>query len=120
MASTIDKVTKVENDARSFGFSYPTVDLIIAQIKDECSEVLEAIHQNESRDRQQEEIGDLIHATMALCFHQGFDIDETVALATNKFEKRMQKLKKLTHEQGLDNLKGQSLETLIALWKQAK
>ena len=120
MSTTLKKVTTIEKDARSFGFCYPSVDLIIDQIKEECDEVLEAIQQKESQERQQEEIGDLIHATMALCFHQGFDIDETVLMATNKFEARMKKLKSFALEQGLENLQGQDLPSLIALWKQAK
>jgi uncharacterized protein YabN with tetrapyrrole methylase and pyrophosphatase domain len=120
MSKTLEAVSHLEDDARGYGFYYPNTELIIKQIKDECDEVLEAIHQNESPERIQEEIGDLIHATMALCHHQGFDIDETILKAANKFSKRMVRLKEAARNEGLDNLHGQPLSDLIRLWKQAK
>ena len=120
MSNVLNKFTAVEKDARSFGFSYPSPDLIIEQIRDECNEVLEAIQHNESTERQQEEIGDLIHAALALCYHQGFDIPETIDKATNKFDARMQRLKSITKEEGLSSLHNQPLSYLIKLWKKAK
>ena len=120
MSKTLETITQVENDARNYGFCYPNIELIIKQIKDECDEVLEAVNHHESPERVQEEIGDLIHATMALCYHQGFDIDETTLKAANKFSKRMLRLKEVARQEGLDNLHGQSLSDLIRLWKQAK
>ena len=120
MSDVLKKLTAVEKDARSFGFSYPSPHLIIDQIRDECNEVLEAIDNKESSERQQEEIGDLIHAALALCFHQGFDIPETIEKATSKFDTRMQRLKTITKDEGLTSLHDQPLSYLIKLWKQAK
>ena len=120
MSKTLETVTHLENDARGYGFYYPNTEMIIKQVKDECDEVLEAINQDESQERVQEEIGDLIHATMALCHHQGFDIDETILKAATKFSKRMVRLKDAASQEGLDNLHGQPLSELIRLWKQAK
>ncbi len=120
MTTAIKNITLAEQDARAYGFSYPTPLSIIEQIHDECTEVLEAINQKESLDRQQEEIGDLIHATIALCFHQGFDIEDTINKASHKFSSRMANLKKITHQEGLSDLNGQSLEYMLKLWQRAK
>ncbi len=120
MPDVIKKLTEAEKDARDFGFSYPSPTLIVAQIKEECDEVLDAVKQNESRDRVQEEIGDLIHAAAALCYHMGFDIHDTIDQAVDKFSSRMTRLKVVTKEEGLSNLVDQELETLIKLWKKAK
>lgn len=120
MSDVINKLTEVEKDARNFGFSYPNPALIIDQIRDECDEVLDAINHNESRARQQEEIGDLIHAATALCYHMGFDINDTINQAVDKFSDRMSRLKVVAKDAGFENLSGQELETLIKLWKKAK
>jgi len=120
MSDILHQFLSVEEDARSFGFSYPSPDLIIEQVKDECTEVLESIQNHESADRQQEEIGDLIHAALALCYHQGFDVAETIDKATRKFDTRVQKLKTIAKDEGLSSLHNQPLSYLVKLWKLAK
>ncbi|MCP8351709.1 MazG nucleotide pyrophosphohydrolase domain-containing protein [Candidatus Synchoanobacter obligatus] len=120
MSDVIMRLVTAEHDARGFGFSYPTVEDVIQQIQDECQEVLDAISQNESVERQQEEIGDLMHAAMALCYHQGYSIDESLSLSLDKFEKRMGALKSIARDKDLASLEGQSLDQMLVLWKQAK
>lgn len=103
MSDLIEEMVKVEADARSFGFSYPDYKEIIKQIQSECAEVAASIEQGESLARQQEEIGDLIHAVIALCYHQGFDVAQTMEQATHKFSNRMTALKQVAKKRGLSN-----------------
>ncbi len=110
----------LEKDAREFGFEWPNQTMIIEQAIDECREIKEAIDHEESRDRIQEEIGDLLHSIISLCDFEGFDVEETLAKVNNKFSKRMQAVKILTHDKGLTNLKGQSFDFMLDLWRQAK
>src|SRR5262245_57172545 len=103
-----------------FGFEWPDEAIIIEQAIDECREIKEAIEKQEDKNRIQEEIGDLIHSAVSLCVFSGFDVEETIAIINNKFGKRMQAIKTLTHELGLANLQGQSFDFLMELWRKAK
>ena len=109
-----------EYAARDFGFDYPNLEMIIDQVQDESKEVLEAVNGSESSERIQEEIGDLIHAAIAVCRFQGYDVSETVKKTALKFESRMANLKRLSQEKGLDDFKGLEVPQMLELWKQAK
>jgi uncharacterized protein YabN with tetrapyrrole methylase and pyrophosphatase domain len=50
----------------------------------------------------------------------GFDINDTINQAVDKFSDRMSRLKVVAKDAGFENLSGQELETLIKLWKKAK
>lgn len=120
MVSIIEKLTILEKQAADKGFIWPDVGMILDQIESECQEIREAIHQKEGQARIQEEIGDLLHAVFSLCVFMKFDGQETLTQATNKFEKRLSTLFKIADEQGYTDLKSESIETLISLWKLAK
>jgi uncharacterized protein YabN with tetrapyrrole methylase and pyrophosphatase domain len=110
----------LEKEACQFGFEWPNETVIIEQVMAECREIKEAIEKKEMPERIQEEIGDLIHSSISLCLFAGFDVDETLNKINHKFGKRMQAIKKLTHELGLENLKGQSFDFMMELWRKAK
>lgn len=93
---------------------------LIEQAVDECREIKDAINQQESRERIQEEIGDLLHSAVSLCVFAGFDVEETLAKVNAKFGERMHAIKLLTHEAGLPNLQGQSFDFMLELWRKAK
>ncbi len=116
----LDSLINLEIEAREFGFDWPDRESIIEQALSECEEIKEAIQNNESKERIQEEIGDLIHTAISLCIFAGFDTKETIAKVTDKFGARMQKVKALTKEKGLLSLKGQSTEFMLELWSNAK
>jgi uncharacterized protein YabN with tetrapyrrole methylase and pyrophosphatase domain len=118
--NSLHDLLSLEKDAREFGFEWPNHSSIIEQAIDECREIKEAIEHQESCDRIQEEIGDLLHSIISLCDFEGFDVDETLAKVNTKFSKRMQAVKILTHDTGLTNLKGQSFEFMLDLWRKAK
>jgi uncharacterized protein YabN with tetrapyrrole methylase and pyrophosphatase domain len=118
--NALNDLLSLEKDAREFGFEWPNEAMIIEQVIDECREIKEAIENQEIRERIQEEIGDLLHSAVSLCEFAGFEIDETLAKVNNKFGKRMRAIKKLTYELGLSNLKGQSIEFMMELWRKAK
>jgi uncharacterized protein YabN with tetrapyrrole methylase and pyrophosphatase domain len=118
--NALHDLTNLENDAREFGFEWPDEAAIIEQAMDECREIKEAIENQEIRERIQEEIGDLLHSAVSLCMFTGFDVDETLRKINIKFGNRMQAMKTLTHEKGLSDLKGQSIEFMLELWRRAK
>jgi len=116
----ISKYVQIEQDARAFGFEWPDINMIFDQIESECEEIKDAIANNESRDRIQEEIGDLIATSIGLCLFAGFDVEETLGKVSKKFGSRMEILKKLTKERGLESLKGKSIDICLELWHEVK
>lgn len=120
MSKELEQLIELENDARNFGFDWPNTELIIEQAIDECREIKEALELQESRERIQEEIGDLLHTAISLCLFSEFDVAQTLAKTNLKFDSRMKAVKALTHELGLKNLEGQSFDFMLSIWKKAK
>lgn len=118
--SALSTLQSLEKNAIDFGFEWPNYKMIIEQALDECREISEAIEMNENPERIQEEIGDLLHSIISLCDFQGFDVESTLEKVNTKFSKRMQAVKLLTKELGLSNLKNQSFDFLLDLWRKAK
>lgn len=116
----LDELIAIETDARTFGFDWPDAMTIVEQAESECLEIREAISQQESMTRIQEEIGDLLHTAISLCLFMGFSPEETLANVNKKFGTRMQKLKKLAVDKGYAHLNGQDFEMMLALWDEAK
>jgi len=120
MSEALNKLIEIEKDAIEFGFEWPNEKAILQQAISECTEIQEAIENNESSDRIQEEIGDLLHAAISLCIFAGFDPEQTLNNLVKKFKTRMDNLKLVTKERKLLTLKGQSTEFMLELWDEAK
>lgn len=118
--TSLQDLILLEQEARSFGFDWPDEDCIIEQAISECDEIRDAIDQQETRERIQEEIGDLLHTAISLCLFSGFSVEETLENVVKKFGHRLKTVQQLTKEHGLDNLHGQSFDFMMELWKKAK
>lgn len=118
--SPLQDLISLELDARAYGFDWPDQGMIIDQAISECEEIREAIALEESDQRIQEEIGDLLHTAISLCIFSGYDPNETLAVITQKFGSRMAAVKALAQKRGLANLKGQTTEFMLELWREAK
>lgn len=114
------KMIELEEDARAFGFDWPNQEMIVQQMLDECREIKEDIDSKQPPAKIQEEIGDLLLATVSLCAFLGFDLEDTYAKSNIKFQKRMTALKGLTKELGLTTLHGQTIDFTMNLWNKAK
>lgn len=110
----------LEKDTRQYGFDWPNINALLTQAVSECEEIAAAIRDNEPKARVQEEIGDLIHTAISLCIFAGFEVEETIDQAHTKFAKRMQALKTLAKEHGLENLRGKSTAFMLELWDNVK
>jgi uncharacterized protein YabN with tetrapyrrole methylase and pyrophosphatase domain len=115
----LKEVEKQEKIARQFGFYWEHFSQLIEQIQSECREIEEA-WQKKDRAHLQEEIGDLMQATASLAVFCAFDPHETLLKATEKFQKRYNKLVELALQDGHADLQHQSFEVLTDYWKKAK
>ena len=117
---SLQKLIALERRTARIGFDWPNADSIIDQVISECDEIRQAVKNNEGPVRLQEEIGDLIHATISLCFFSDFDIEETLSIVSQKFEKRLNALETIMKERGYETLKGETFDVLLDLWDEAK
>lgn len=118
--NALQKLIYLEQDARKFGFDWPDHFMILEQIIDECREVRQELDQGFNREKLQEEIGDLLHSVISLCVFSGFDAETTISKTNAKFSKRMQLLKELTKQKGLEDLKGKTIDFMLNLWREVK
>ncbi|WP_039458858.1 MazG nucleotide pyrophosphohydrolase domain-containing protein [Candidatus Jidaibacter acanthamoebae] len=118
--TALDALITLEQDTREYGFDWPNQEMIIDQAISECEEIREAILHKEPPHRIREEIGDLLHTAISLCIFSGYDVKDTLANVNEKFEARMSALKKIANERGLEDLKGQPIEFMLELWREAK
>ncbi len=114
------KAAAIEQEALDFGFEWSTHQEVLDQIISECHEVAEVMKENQGNARLQEEIGDLMLATIELCQFFNLDPEETLDKAAIKFQKRFDELRKQANVAGHTSLKGQSPEVLLEFWKASK
>ena len=119
----LERVVVLENEASEFGFEWETTSQIMAQIQSECDEVNEHLLQGASSANQaelQEEIGDLLHAVFSLCVFCKLSPRETLQQTLDKFEGRLNAVRDIAREDGIDNLAGYPFDELMAIWQKAK
>ena len=115
-----ERLTLLEKQSGEFGFMWFQSSEILDQIQSECEEIRENMAQQGEPSHLQEEIGDLLHAVFSLCIFSDFDAEETLVKSVDKYEKRLQELKRLVRASGRETLQGQSKKVLMDFWNQAK
>jgi len=113
----LSRAQKIQKRAAQVGFDWKHIDGVVEKLDEELKEYREAIAQ--SRDRQEDEIGDLLFTCVNLARHAGFDAEAALRRATAKFENRFQTMEKELGERGqrIDELE---LAALQSLWQKAK
>ncbi len=118
----LDRVVFLEQDAAAFGFRWETTEQIMAQIESECVEISEHLDEGTQANVSalEEEIGDLLHAVFSLCVYCNFNPAETLKHTLDKFERRLNAVKQISHGRGLTNLNGHAFNELMHIWDLAK
>ena len=120
MMTIFEEIEQLEQEAAVFGLQWETSDQIMTQIRNECLEIEEHLHSPEQREALQDKIGDLLHAAFSLCVFNNFSPEVTLRKSLDKFEHRLNAMKKLAKEKGLPHLRGKSFDELMQYWEQAK
>lgn len=115
------RLIDLEQKASDFGLTWPDAMTILEQIESECREIREQL--NETKQDQallSGEIGDLMHAVMSLSWFCGFDSYQVLEQSCDKFDMRLQMMKSIAKEQGMEHMKDKSFIELMKLWQDAK
>ncbi len=106
----LDRASKLQKRAARTGFDWPDASGPRAKIDEE----LEELDRENDRDRQKDELGDLLFAVVNLARHLKIDPEEALRQANRKFERRFRRIE---NEPRFEQM---SLDEKEELWRQAK
>ena len=128
-ASALDGVTaglpaltraiKIQNRAARVGFDWAEPAPILDKIEEEIGELRAELDSGAPLDRVEDELGDLFFALANLARRLDLDAEGALRRATAKFERRFRGMEAIAAAAG-EQLDGQPLEALDALWDRVK
>lgn len=114
----LNRALKIQQRASSVGFDWSCVPPVLAKVQEELNEVEEAIAAGE-QVAMQDELGDLLFATVNLARHLKINPETALRAANTKFTERLQHVERQAQDQGV-LLSDCSEAQLDALWNRAK
>ena len=113
------RAQKMQRRAARVGFDWDEINEVLARLEEEVAELREAIASQESRQRQHEELGDIMFSCVNLARFLDADAEQVLRHANNKFARRFREVERLASAAGR-KLGDCSLDELEAFWQQAK
>ncbi|WP_029684459.1 nucleoside triphosphate pyrophosphohydrolase [Tatumella saanichensis] len=111
---------KIQKRCSNVGFDWNETAPVLAKVHEEIAEVMEEANRAViDPQRLEEEIGDLLFATVNLSRHLGSKAEIALQKANDKFEKRFRQVEAIIAAQGL-TMPDASLEQMEAAWQQVK
>ena len=111
---------KIQKRCRNVGFDWTETGPVLDKVHEEIAEVMEeATRPVIDPQRLEEEIGDLLFATVNLSRHLGSKAETALQKANDKFEKRFRQVEQIIAEQGL-TMQQASLPQMEEAWQQVK
>jgi len=114
----LSRADKVQRRAARSGFDWPDVAPVRDKVLEELDEVDQAASSADA-DALEDEIGDLLFASVNLSRHHGVDPEVALRRATVKFERRFRRVEAFASAAGVA-LSDLDLAGLDALWNRAK
>ncbi|MGD8380284.1 MAG: nucleoside triphosphate pyrophosphohydrolase [Gammaproteobacteria bacterium] len=115
----LSRAAKLGRRASRTGFDWPEVSGPMEKIDEEWAELRAEIDGKGSRERLEDELGDLLFAVVNLARHLKLDPEAALRRTNAKFERRFRAVEAGLAAKGLAR-EGQPLEVLDRLWNEAK
>lgn len=112
------RADKVQHKAHKIGFDFEDIDGAMDKLREEISELEDAVKENE-QTRIADELGDVLFSVVNVSRFAKIDAEKALGDATDKFISRFSKVERLASERGLD-VKTASLSELDELWNEIK
>ena len=113
------RAEKLTKRAAQVGFDWPTVAEVIAKIEEELAETAHEIAQDGSRERLEDEIGDLLFAVANLARKLEIDPEAALRGTNDKFTRRFHHIEAALRSRG-KTPEDSDLGEMDALWNAAK
>jgi ATP diphosphatase len=112
------RAVKLQKRAARVGFDWPSTDEVLAKMREEMAELVEA-RQSLGPDEVVEEFGDLMFVMANLARHMQVDPEAALRAANTKFTRRFEKIEAWLAEAGKTPAMS-DLAEMDALWNRAK
>ncbi len=111
---------KIQKRCSSVGFDWDSLGPVLEKVHEEIDEVMhEAQQAVVDEAKLEEEVGDLLFATVNLARHLGTKAEVALQKANRKFERRFREVERIIAVQGLE-MKQATLEQMENAWQQVK
>jgi nucleoside triphosphate diphosphatase len=114
----LERAAKLQRRAARVGFDWPDVDPIFDKIEEEIAELCDAMSAD-SRDRVEDELGDLLFTVVNLARKLDHDPEQALRRACRKFERRFRRVETLLAADG-KQAGAAGLDEMEAKWQWAK
>ena len=114
----LTRAQKIQKRVASVGFDWPSVKGALDKVEEEFQEVREELESNGPDEKLAEELGDLLFALVNVIRHSGFNAEQVLRNANNKFVRRFNSVE-LTITKSKP-MKEASLEEMEAVWQRVK
>lgn len=114
------KAYKIQKRCSAVGFDWDSLGPVLGKVHEEIDEVMhEAQQAVVDEEKLEEEIGDLLFATVNLSRHLGSKAETALQKANRKFERRFRQVEHIIAERGL-TMSEATLEQMEEAWQQIK
>lgn len=111
---------KIQQRCHNVGFDWTSLGPVLDKVHEEIDEVMHEAQQAViDTQKLEEEIGDLLFATVNLSRHLGSKAEIALQKANDKFERRFRSVESIVAAQGL-SMPDATLEQMEAAWQQVK
>ena len=116
--SALSNALSISLKAVEVGFEWPDIEGVWAKFFEEIDELKNAIN-NESKLRQEAELGDILFTLVNIGRFLNIDSEKSLAKANQRFVKRFEQMRKIALGDGI-SLEECSLHQLEGYWNQSK
>ena len=111
---------KIQRRCSAVGFDWTSLGPVLDKVHEEIDEVMhEAQQAVVDEAKLEEEVGDLLFATVNLSRHLGVKAEVALQKANRKFERRFREVERIVAARGLE-MTGVDLDTMEEVWQQVK
>ncbi|ECR8112672.1 nucleoside triphosphate pyrophosphohydrolase, partial [Salmonella enterica subsp. enterica serovar Kentucky] len=114
------RAQKIQKRCSNVGFDWTTLGPVVDKVYEEIDEVMfEARQAVVDQAKLEEEMGDLLFATVNMARHLGTKAELALQKANDKFERRFREVERIVAARGLE-MTGVDLETMEEVWQEVK
>ncbi|WP_020593756.1 nucleoside triphosphate pyrophosphohydrolase [Kiloniella laminariae] len=113
------RAVKLQRRAAKVGFDWPDLTPVIAKIHEEIEELKYELENKGSKDRAEDELGDVLFSVVNLARHLDLDPEKALRRTNAKFEQRFRAVEEALRNRG-SKIEQTSLEEMEKIWSEQK